>query len=183
MGPLAKRTILSVLCVVLASGCARETTQETADTGEGTPQQEEAAVTPSLPDTSAESLWTYLEAQKYQETWQIWPGKTRLYKGIEPHGALLTTHVNPLALDALTNKAAAFSVGAIIVKENYKPDSTLAATTVMYKVEGYNPEHNDWFWLKRLADGTIEVEGRGQMCQSCHGARADNDYIMTAILR
>lgn len=29
--------------------------------------------------------------------------------------------------------------GAILVKENYMPDSTLAATTVMYKVDGFDP--------------------------------------------
>lgn len=183
MGPLAKRIILFVLCAVLASGCTRETTQETLETEEATPQRKEVAATASSPDTTAEALWTHLQAQNYQETWQLWPGKTRLYKGIEPHGMLLTTHVNPLALDALTSNAGKFSPGAIIVKENYKPDSTLAATTVMYKVEGYDSEHNDWFWLKRLADGTVEVQGRGQMCQSCHGARADNDYIMTASIR
>ena len=39
--------------------------------------------------------------------------------------------------------------GAIIVKENYTPAGELAATTVMYKKSGYNPDHNDWFWINQ----------------------------------
>jgi hypothetical protein len=73
-------------------------------------------------------------------------------------------------------------VGAIVVKENYTPDSTLAATTVMYKVSGYDPEAGDWFYLKRLADGTVEASGRVAGCQGCHAQRADNDYLFTGAL-
>ena len=46
--------------------------------------------------------------------------------------------------------------GAIIVKEHYSPAGELGAVTVMCKKSGYNPEHNDWFRVKELADGTIE---------------------------
>ena len=62
------------------------------------------------------------------------------------------------------------------------PDSTVAAITVMYKVEGYDPANNDWYWVKRLADGTIEVQGRGAGCIGCHGAQKGNDYIFTGSL-
>ena len=47
----------------------------------------------------------------------------------------------------------------------------------MYKVEGYNPEHNDWFWLKVLADGTVDCDGRVEGCQECHSALKSNDYV------
>ena len=73
--------------------------------------------------------------------------------------------------------------GAIIVKENYTPEGVLDATTVMYKVAGYNPEHNDWFWTKVAADGTIKKEGKVGGCQSCHGAQKDNDYILTGAIK
>ena len=52
--------------------------------------------------------------------------------------------------------------GAIRVKENYTPEGNLAASTIMYKKSGYNPQHNDWFWVKSLADGTVEKEGMGR---------------------
>ncbi len=53
----------------------------------------------------------------------------------------------------------------------------------MYKVAGYDPEHNDWFWAKHDANGGIEVEVRGQGCIACHGGKSANDYIWTAALK
>lgn len=55
----------------------------------------------------------------------------------------------------------------------------LKALTVMYKVKGYDAEHNDWFWASYLPDGEIVAEGMVKECNDCHGQRKDNDYIMT----
>ena len=82
-------------------------------------------------------------------------------------------------MKAVNSNASAMPNGAIIVKENFTPEGVLAATTVMYKQSGYNPEHNDWFWLKVLADGTIERQGKVEGCQNCHGDVKDNDYVWT----
>ena len=136
-----------------------------------------------LPDTTAASLWDYLQSVDYRSNWELWPGKGEKYKGQVPHGMLLTTYLNPAALEALTGMAGSMPEGAIIVKENYMPDSTLAAVTTMYKVTGFNPEHNDWFFAKQQPDGTVEVEGRGPGCQACHSQRAENDYIFTGSLK
>lgn len=156
---------------------------QAGEAGEESPPAETASVALSPPpDTTAAALWAHLQQERYQENWALWPGKGRLYAGREPHGMLLTTYLNALALDALTNKAGSLSPGAIVVKENYTPDSTLAAVTVMYKASGYDAAHNDWFFLKRLADGTVEASGRVQGCQNCHRARAVNDYIYTGSL-
>ena len=142
---------------------------------------------PELPDTTAASVLTYLEEVDYQnnEDWKLWPGLGEKYKGQEPHGLLLTTYLNPLAYDALTGKKGSMPNDAIIVKENYTPEGEFAANTVMYKKSGYNPEHNDWFWLKVLADGTVDKEGMVPGCQACHGLpdRKANDYIITGPLR
>ncbi len=140
------------------------------------------AMAATMPDTTASALWAHLEEVDYRAAWTLWPDKGELYTGQEPHGMLLTTYLNELALDALTTKAGAMPAGAIVVKENYMPDSTLAATTVMYKVEGYNADAGDWFYLKRLADGTVEASGRVAGCQGCHAQRADNDYLFTGSL-
>ena len=136
----------------------------------------------SLPNTEANAVIAYLQNVDYQKTWQLWPGKGELYEGAEPHGMLLTTYLNETALDALTNKTGTLPVGSIVVKENYTPDGVLDATTVMYKVDGYNPEHNDWFWAKVGADGTVQAEGQVAGCQTCHGGKKDNDYIWTSPL-
>jgi hypothetical protein len=100
---------------------------------------------------------------------------------------LLTTYLNGPAYDALTAAAGVMPAGAIIVKENYMPDSTLAATTVMYKVPDYNPEAGDWYWVKFLPDGQVDGDGMAQGrvggCIQCHGAKKNNDYIFTGSLK
>ena len=122
-----------------------------------------------LPGTDSASLMAYLEDVDYQnnDEWKLFPGSTEKYEGRDPHGMLLTTYVNPAALEAIEDDAITPS-GSILVKENFMPDGTLAATTVMYKQSGYNADHNDWYWLKFLADGTVEKEGMVEGCQDCH---------------
>ena len=133
----------------------------------------------ALPDTNGDAVIAYLDEVNYQESWDLWPGLGEKYQGGEPHGMLLTTYVNAAALEAVNSNASAMPNGAGIVKENFTPAGVLAATTVMYKQSGYNPEHNDWFWLKVLADGTIEKQGMVEGCQNCHGDVKDNDYVWT----
>lgn len=166
----AAKPILTAAAIALFSltGCATESEMDKSDQ-------------PKWPKPEAASVWSYIESHDYRENWGYWPGKGALYKGQEPHGALLTTYVNDLAKDALTNKADKMPHGSVIVKENYGPDKKLAAITVMYKAEdGYNPEHNDWFFMKRLADGTVEASGRVDSCQSCHRS-SKRDYLMTPL--
>jgi hypothetical protein len=147
--------------------------------GGGEQEQAEVAEASMMPDTTAAALWAHLSSTNYQ-SWNMWPDKGRLYMGQQPHGMLLTTYVNNPARNAIMNKAGVMPAGAIVVKENYMPDSTLAAVTVMYKRPGFNPEHNDWYFLKRLADGTVEVQGRGAGCQNCHQGVRANDYLFTS---
>jgi hypothetical protein len=174
-GGAMKHRILGrlTLAALLAAGLACAAEQE---------EEGEAAMQMAAPDTTAAALWAHMEDAGYTENWTLWPGKGALYPGTEPHGMLLTTYLNDLALDALTNGAGVMPAGAIVVKENYMPDSTLAAITVMYKAPGYNPDFNDWFFVKRLADGTVEASGRVAGCQGCHAQRADNDYLFTGSL-
>ena len=138
---------------------------------------------PELPDTTGSAVWSYLQEISYQEEWELWPGKGEKYPGGEPHGALFTSYLNPAALEALEGKAGSMPTGAIIVKENYTAEGAFDLITVMYKVRGYNPDHNDWFWAKVSASGQVQAEGQVVGCQACHGARKDNDYVLTADLK
>jgi hypothetical protein len=135
-----------------------------------------------LPATTGSAVWTFLQDVDYAEQWNLWPGKGELYEGGEPHGQLFTTYLNAAALEALTERTGSMPNGAIIVKENYTADSELDALTVMYKSDGFNDEHRDWFFAKLSASGAVQAEGRVEGCQACHGARADNDYILTSDL-
>ncbi|GMR12022.1 MAG: hypothetical protein BMS9Abin29_0209 [Gemmatimonadota bacterium] len=148
---------------------------EAADAAEeAVPAAEEAAVT--LPELSADGVWEFLTNSDY-ETWDRWPGTTDQYDGAEPHGAKLTTYVNDVAAAALASGEAIMPVGAIVVKNNYMPDGMLAAVTAMVKTEDFNPDNNNWWFLKRLTDGTVQAAGRFAGCEGCHGTVAATDYL------
>ncbi len=128
------------------------------------------------PDT--EKLNEYIIKYNPYRAWDLWPGKGRLYWGTEPHGALLTTFVNNIALHSIKKKKG-MADGSIIVKENYTADKRFVALTVMYKIKGYNPGAGDWFWAKYLPDGKIEASGKVKGCIDCHSKNKDNDFIFT----
>lgn len=131
-----------------------------------------------IPGPDAAKLNTYMVRDDPYKTWQLWPGKGKLYKGTEPHGALLTTFVNKNAYFAIKHKKV-MEDGSIIAKENYNADRKFVALTVMYKIKGYNPSAGDWFWAKYNPDGTVAAQGRVKACIDCHSAKKDNDYIFT----
>ncbi|MDX1623371.1 MAG: cytochrome P460 family protein [Gemmatimonadota bacterium] len=172
--------VASLAFALVAGACAGESPpeEEPADVAEA-PETVAEEPTTAPPDTTAEAVWTHLQEADY-DTWALWPDKGRLYPGTEPHGMLLTTYVNDLAEDALTNGAAEMPDGAIVVKDNYAPDSTFMAHTVMYKADGYDAEHADWFWAKYGPDGEVQASGRVETCAGCHAqASAQDDYLVT----
>ena len=150
-----------------------------AEQAEPAEQVEPAQQMMALPDTTAEAVWSYLQEADY-ESWPMWPGKDALYEGTEPHGMLLTTYLNGTAHEALTGSTGPLPNGSIVVKENYMPDSTLAAVTVMYSSEGYDPEHNDYFWAKYGTDGSVQAAGRVESCQSCH-TQGERGFLRTPV--
>jgi hypothetical protein len=132
-----------------------------------------------LPKADGEAVYQYItQANPYQQ-WPLFPGKEKLYKGAHPHGAFLTTYVSPDALSAIDNKSGPLPDGSFVIKENYRPDKTLAAVTVMYRVKGYDAEAGDWFWAKYAADGKIQKEGKVTGCINCHASAIQNDWIFT----
>ena len=118
-----------------------------------------------LPGTTEASMLAYLEEVDYQANWSLWPDSTEKYPGEDPHGALLTIRMNDAAFNAV---GGTMPEGAIIVKDNHKPNGDLAAITVMYKQEGYDPDNGDWFWLKNTTDGSDDRAGMLGGCQDCH---------------
>lgn len=134
-------------------------------------------------EATGAALWDHLKQVDYTKKWRMWPGKTALYKGTEPHGVLLTTYVNGPAYRAIMSKRGMLPDSSIVVKENYSLEKKLVAITVMYKVKGYNPQAGDWFWTKYAPDGKIEAEGKVDGCIKCHAAKKDNDYIFTGPLK
>ncbi|CAN5830745.1 hypothetical protein BH23GEM9_BH23GEM9_30060 [soil metagenome] len=167
-----------VVVALVTSACAADEEQRIEPVGDVV--QQPTAVALEAPDTTAEALWAHLQDADYR-SWPMFPGTGELYSGTEPHGMLLTTYVNRIASDALTNGASALPAGAIIVKENYMPDSTFAAATVMHKVPGYDAGNGDWYWAKYDPNGVVEDAGRAPMCQQCHAAQRQRDFVMTPL--
>jgi hypothetical protein len=174
-----------LLAVILAFGCGngpepKEATQQNPEVEADAPTSEAGSPLATAPDTTAADLVAYVDGADYRRTWAHMPGTGDLYPGREPHGALLTTYVNEIAYPALGEGKAPLPRGAVIVKENYAPDSALVATTMMYKAsQEYDPRHGNWFWLKLMPDGTVEAAGRVSSCISCHEAMGQADYIVT----
>jgi hypothetical protein len=130
------------------------------------------------PGPDAAQLNEYITKSKPYTSWQLWPGKGKLYPGKEPHGSLLTTYVNETAYSSVKGKKG-MADGSIIVKENYTAAKKFVALTVMYKLKGYNPAGGNWFWAKYGQDGKAIASGKVDACLKCHGEKKDNDFIRT----
>ena len=185
---MPRRALLATglaLCAALA-GCDVQG-DEMAETGDDiqleVPPEVPGMPGGGMPDTTAQAVWTFLQDADYSVNWDFWPGKNRFYPGTEPHGQLLNTYLNAAAEATVSETTnAPLAPGSMVVKENYAPDSTLAAVTVMYKYDGYDPDASDWFWAKYGPDGQIQAAGRVESCIQCHGQAAENhDYLMTAM--
>ena len=132
-----------------------------------------------LPEAKGQAVYDYVTKTNPYQQWSLFPGKGKLYPGKHPHGALLTTYVNDVALAGINDKIGTLADGSIIVKENYMPNKELGAITVMYRVAGYDPNGGDWFWAKYAANGSIAKEGKVNGCINCHAAVINNDWVFT----
>lgn len=136
----------------------------------------------TLPGPDATALYAHITKSDPYRSWQFWPGKGKLYKGTEPHGALLTTYINRTAFESVRQKTV-MADASIIVKENYTHDAKFTALSVMYKIRGYHPSKGDWFWVQYSPEGNVEASGRVEACIACHEKRKDHDYLYSGSLR
>jgi hypothetical protein len=141
----------------------------------------------------AQDLWDAMQG------YENWPMKSDFYEGQEPHGAILRMYYNMVSVEGIPYH--------VIIKDNYggenatisrvrnNPGNYLGSVTVMVqREEGYDPEHNNWFWAKYLPDGTMDKNpkgiplagkvakmGGGEVagCIGCHQNAAGEDYLFT----
>lgn len=158
------------LLLTLQPGCKKDRVE---------PAETKIEASAAHPEANAASVVDYLVATSDYRQWPFYPDKGVLYPGKHPHGALLITYVSPETLIALQKKQSRLPNGSIIVKENYDLQKKLQTTTVMYRLDGYNPEGGDWFWLKYAPDQTILEEGKAEDCIKCHRVVKDNDWIFS----
>ncbi len=128
----------------------------------GTPEDQE----------EAGSLWDKMSG--YRE-WSQFSGHEGMQPGKSPHGKFIQTFLNP----AGASDPAAPGYGTIIVKENFSSNDpgSLKALTVMQRIEGYDPENEDWFWARYTPDGELTHSGQVASCADCHFDAGGDDYV------
>jgi hypothetical protein len=138
-----------------------------------------------------QKLWTAMDG--YMSNWPI---HTDYYPGRSPHGKFLKTYYSMVDIDGKPYHA--------IVKNNYggaditmdklskSPDQYLVAITVMVQREaGYDPDNDNWYWIKYDKDGSISknekgvalagrvAKGMDSGCIACHASAKGNDYFFS----
>ena len=129
----------------------------------------------NMPGPDPEALWKHITETSPYNKWDYWPDHQGIQSGKAPHGPRHKVFVNGKLLNSSSPPV---QYGSIQVKENFTPTGDLAAITVMYKVEGYNPDAGDWFWVKYTPEGKADKSGKVKGCIQCHASRAKNDYIL-----
>jgi len=132
------------------------------------------------------AFWNYLTKGPHgYNSFGPFPGASaETHEGQSPHGDYLRLYANKTA----RKDPKGLPLGSILIKENYGPDrETLMAITVMYRSRDYDPENNDWYYIKYQPDGTVAmtppekgskpIQGRFQSCIDCHGGAEDGDYV------
>jgi hypothetical protein len=132
------------------------------------------SVMAEMPGADPKELWEHITKTSPYPQWKFWDDHKGMLEGNEPHGSLHKVYVND---KAYASHSTPIEYGAIVVKENYNKKKKLMAITVMYKVNGYNPEVGDWFWARYTPKGKAKPYGKPKGCVGCHSANADNDFI------
>lgn len=140
--------------------------------------------TKTVPASYESQFWKYLQSVFYRN-WAPGPGQgDGAYPGKNPHGDFLKLYLNRVA--AANPKTLPY--GSILIKENYAKDKkTLLSTTVMYRTKGFDPQHNDWYWVKYNPNGTVArippakgnlpIAGRFKSCIDCHTSAKGKDFV------
>jgi len=89
-------------------------------------------------------------------------------------------HDTPVVQYHLNAVAAADSEGlpngSIIVKSGYSKGHSFRMNTIMQKIDGYDPEHGDWYWAMANESGSISQGGQMGACIRCHSSADGDDY-------
>lgn len=132
------------------------------------------------PDREAYDIAIADDAYK---SWPRFPNAAPdLYPSGQHNGDYVRSYMNDVAAASLSSFSGEFPDGSILVKEQYAdPEGkTLNGHTVMYKREGYDPEHGDWYWIAfNPSGGTTTHNGMAEYCYGCHTAAKTNDWVYT----
>lgn len=132
----------------------------------------------------AAALWTDMRGH---ERWPSFAGLDGLQVGASPHGNYVSFHLNAIA----TSDPQGLPYGSIVVKRNFMDmaDTQPAAITVMQRLEQYDPDNGDWFYVKYDVAGSVLPnadgvplagaigKGGNAGCVPCHNNAGGGDFI------
>lgn len=132
-------------------------------------------------DEPAREVYDLAIAGDAYKDWARFPGASpELQASAQHNGDFVLSYMNDVAEAALSSGE--FPDGSILVKEQYgdAEGTTLNGHTVMWKRDGYDPEHGDWYWVAfDGAGGTTAHDGKASYCYNCHAAAEANDWVYT----
>ena len=117
---------------------------------------------------------------------------SRPFEGNEPHGSIQQVLDTSVKVQKKTGRVIVkvnhMGEGADIDTVHANPNKYVAAYTVMFKKpKGYDPENQDWFWVKYNPDGSLDTNPMGMMlagrvakgmdrgCIACHRSIGGDD--------
>ena len=127
-----------------------------------------------MPGADVDAFWSYITETSPYTQWAFFEDHQDMQPGRAPHGPFHKIFVNDITQNA---EGAPLPAGAMVVKESYDEQKKMTAITVMYKIDGYNPDGGDWWWARYSTDGKGGPAGKLGMCLGCHQAKKANDFI------
>lgn len=195
------RFLTPLVAAILVAGLSMAC-QQTSEDDEPVEHPEQRQTQPqpvemaSDEDTSEDEQMTFLEPSEHSRQlmdqirdywdWDYHADLDTHYESGHPGDVWVISYANESGGQAVEEGRIPVPEGAIYVKEEYDADGAddPFAVTVMEKL---SDERGDWYWMKADPDLEQIVEGPGEMalegtedlgCIDCHGAAADDDYLM-----
>jgi len=136
----------------------------------------------SASNDTTDAIWAEIggDAQGYRSYAQF-PNATDPMDSAS-HNSVVEAYINDVVATAMNETwTGSLPDGALIVKESWSTwddvGGTPAGITVMKKIDGFDPENANWYWVNFGGDGSVSASGKVDGCVSCHAIAADNDYV------
>jgi hypothetical protein len=181
--PMTRAALLLAVLVLGVAACG----------GSNEPAAEpEPTTSEAAEPTTEEEATTEKEAEEQpsEEKPKPLPGLPRFTAGYT-EWAKLATNLPPRDSDphlgtkdifaSQKREGGVFPVGTVIVKHAQRPGKDfIGLIATMRKLEGADPEHNDWLfveWARESADEPFTELASGSVCWSCHVGAEQADYV------
>ena len=174
---------IALLCVSLVALRGQFAAGQGSGSSRSTPSR------PARPQTTqefADSLWRFIvRPQSPYTKWATVP-ISKVEHAEKGHGTNPKIYANPTAMQDLS----APPQGSIFVIDDYADNGkTRNNVSIMYRAKGSDPEHNDWYWLRYLPNGSIArtddtpgarpIAGEVKSCIECHDKAGGKDWVFS----